>query len=73
MIKYVNEHRNRMMELAEKALEKLAHHEKLCEERLRRLDEKIDAAHKDIASNRNAVFALYPFIVGAVFLADWFK
>ena len=58
---------------AEKALEKLAHHEKLCEERLRRLDEKIDAAHKDIASNRNAVFALYPFIVGAVFLADWFK
>jgi phosphate uptake regulator len=62
-----------MMELAEKALEKLAHHEKLCEERLRRLDEKIDAAHKDIASNRNAVFALYPFIVGAVFLADWFQ
>jgi len=61
------------MELAEKALEKLAHHEKLCEERLRRLDEKVDAAHKDIASNRNAVFALYPFIVGAVFLADWFK
>ena len=61
------------MELAEKALEKLAHHEKLCEERLRRLDEKMDAAHKDIASNRNAVFALYPFIVGAVFLADWFK
>ena len=62
-----------MMELAEKALEKLAHHEKLCEERLRRLDEKVDAALKDIASNRNAVFALYPFIVGAVFLADWFK
>ena len=62
-----------MMELAEKALEKFAHHEKLCEERLRRLDEKVDAAHKDIASNRNAVFALYPFIVGAVFLADWFK
>ena len=62
-----------MMELAEKALEKLAHHERLCEERLRRLDEKMDAAHKDIASNRNAVFALYPFIVGAVFLADWFK
>ena len=61
------------MELAEKAIEKLAHHEKLCEERLRRLDEKIDAAHKDIASNRNAVFALYPFIVGAVFLADWFQ
>ena len=61
------------MELAEKALEKLAHHEIRCEERLRRLDEKIDAAHKDIASNRNAVFALYPFIVGAVFLADWFK
>jgi hypothetical protein len=62
-----------MMELAEKALEKLAHHEKLCEERLRRLDEKMDAAHRDISSNRNAVFALYPFIVGAVFLADWFK
>lgn len=61
------------MELAEQAIEKLAHHEKLCEERLRRLDEKVDAAHKDIASNRNAVFALYPFIVGAVFLADWFK
>jgi len=61
------------MELAEKALEKLAHHEKLCEERLRRLDEKMDAAHRDISSNRNAVFALYPFIVGAVFLADWFK
>ena len=62
-----------MMELAEKALEKLAHHEKLCEERLRRLDEKVDAAHRDISSNRNAVFALYPFIVGAVFLADYFK
>ena len=73
MIKYVIGYRDRMMELAEKALEKLAHHEKLCEERLRRLDEKVDAAHKDIASNRNAVFALYPFIVGAVFLADWFK
>lgn len=59
--------------MQKKLLKKLAHHEKLCEERLRRLDEKIDAAHKDIASNRNAVFALYPFIVGAVFLADWFK
>jgi len=61
------------MELAEKALEKLAHHEKLCEERLKRLDEKVDAAHKDIASNRNAVFALYPFIFGAVVLADYLK
>jgi|TARA_B100002019_G_C20721795_1_gene335153 hypothetical protein len=61
------------MELAEKALEKLAHHEQLCEERLRRLDEKIDAAHKDIATNRTAVFALYPFIFGAVVLADWLK
>jgi len=61
------------MELAEKALEKLAVHERLCEERLRRLDEKMDAAHRDISSNRNAVFALYPFIVGAVFLADYFK
>ena len=61
------------MELAEKALEKLAHHERLCEERLRRLDKKMDAAHRDISSNRNAVFALYPFIVGAVFLADYLK
>ena len=61
------------MDLAQEALNKLAHHEKLCEERLKRLDEKVDAAHKDIASNRTAVFALYPFIVGAVFLADWFK
>ena len=61
------------MDLAEKALEKLAHHEQLCLERLKRLDDKMDAAHKDIASNRNAVFALYPFIVGAVVLADWLK
>lgn len=59
------------MDLAEKALEKLAHHEQLCEERLKRLDEKIDAAHKDIASNRTAVFALYPFIFGAVVFAQW--
>ena len=59
--------------MAEKALEKLAHHERLCEERLRRLDEKVDAAHKDIASNRNAVLALYPFIFGAVVFAQWLK
>lgn len=73
MIKYVNDYGVGYMELAEKALEKLAHHEKLCEERLKRLDEKIDAAHKDIATNRTAVFALYPFIFGAVVLADYLK
>jgi hypothetical protein len=61
------------VDLAQEALNKLAHHEKLCEERLKRLDEKIDAAHKDIASNRNAVFALYPFIFGAVVFAQWLK
>jgi hypothetical protein len=61
------------VDLAQEALNKLAHHEKLCEERLKRLDEKIDAAHKDIASNRNAVFALYPFIFGAVLFAQWLK
>jgi len=61
------------VDLAEKAIEKLANHERLCEERLRRLDEKVDAAHKDIASNRNAVFALYPFIFGAVVFAQWLK
>ncbi len=61
------------MDLAQEALNKLAHHEKLCEERLKRLDEKVDAAHKDIASNRNAVFALYPFIFGAVVFAQWLK
>ena len=62
-----------MMELAEKALEKLANHELLCHERIRRLDEKVEAAHRDISTNRNAVFALYPFIVGAVVLADYLK
>lgn len=61
------------MDLAEKAIQKLAMHERLCEERLRRLDEKMDAAHKDIASNRTAVFALYPFIFGAVVFAQWLK
>jgi hypothetical protein len=61
------------MNIAEEALNKIAHHEQLCEERLKRLDEKIDAAHKDIATNRTAVFALYPFIFGAVVLADWLK
>jgi hypothetical protein len=61
------------VDLAQEALNKLAHHEKLCEERLKRLDEKVDAAHKDIASNRNAVFALYPFIFGAVVFAQWLK
>ena len=62
-----------VVDLTEKALAKLAHHERLCEERLKRLDEKIDAAHKDIASNRTAVFALYPFIFGAVVFAQWLK
>ena len=61
------------MEMAERALEKILQHEELCEERIKRLDEKIDAAHKDIATNRTAVFALYPFIFGAVVLADWVK
>jgi hypothetical protein len=61
------------VDLAEKALEKLAVHEQLCEERLKRLDEKVDAAHRDISSNRNAVFALYPFIFGAVVFAQWLK
>lgn len=61
------------MDLAQEALNKLAHHESLCEERLKRLDEKVDAAHKDIASNRTAVFALYPFIFGAVVFAQWLK
>ena len=61
------------MNIAEEALNKIGHHEKLCEERLKRLDEKIDAAHADIATNRTAVFALYPFIFGAVVLADWLK
>ena len=49
------------MELAEKALEKLAHHEKLCEERLRRLDEKIDAAHKDIMHKPHCCFRSVSF------------
>jgi hypothetical protein len=73
VIKYVIGYRDNMMNLAEEALARLSTHEAKCEERLRRLDEKLDLAHRDISTNRNAVFALYPFIVGAVFLADWFK
>lgn len=58
------------MELAESALEKIAAHEKLCEERIRRLDEKLDAHGKDIAFNRQAVLALYPFILVSIALAE---
>jgi len=61
------------MELAEKAIEKIASHEALCEERIRRIDEKLDSQGKDIAINRQAVLTLYPFILGALAFAEWIK
>ena len=61
------------MELAEKAIEKIASHEALCEERIRRIDEKLDSQGKEISFNRQAVITLYPFILGALAFAEWIK
>ena len=66
------------MNLAEEALSKLATHEAQCEERLKRLDEKIDDTRKDIDEVRkdlkgvsHSVLAIYPFILGAIVVAQW--
>mgnify|MGYP000020366591 FL=1 len=68
------------MNLAEEALTKLATHEAQCEERLKRLDEKIDdtrndidEVRKDVKSVNNTVLAIYPFILGAIVVSQWLK
>ncbi len=61
------------MEIAEQALKKIESHEKLCEERIRRLDEKLDAQGRDILFNRQSVLALYPFIMVSLGLIEFFK
>jgi len=68
------------MNLAEEALAKLAIHEAQCEERLRRLDEKIDDTRHDLGEIREEVksvnrlvLAIYPFILGSIVISEYLR
>lgn len=68
------------MNLAEEALAKLATHEAQCEERLRRLDEKIDDTRHDLGEIREEVkginklvLAIYPFILASIVITEFLR
>ena len=56
------------MTKAEELIARLEGHEKECLVRYDMIQRQLDSAGKDIAVNRQAVFALYPFILGAIVL-----
>ena len=61
------------MTKAEDLLARLEGHEKECLVRYDMIQRQLDAASKDIAVNRQAVFALYPFILGAIVFAEYIR
>lgn len=61
------------MNLAEEAIKRLEIHEAQCAERLLRLTERVDEAHKKIDGVNKAVLAIYPFIMGAILVAEYMR
>ena len=61
------------MTKAEDLLARLEGHEKECLVRYEMIQRQLDAAVKDISVNRQAVFALYPFILGAIVFAEYIR
>ena len=61
------------MSKTEEFLTRLEVHEKECLVRYEMIQRQLDAATKDIASNREAVYALYPFILGALVFAEYVR
>lgn len=61
------------MTTPEELIARLEGHEKECLVRYDMIQRQLDSAAKDIAVNRQAVFALYPFILGAVVLAEYIR
>ena len=61
------------MSRTEELLGRLEGHEKECLVRDEMIQRQLDTATKDIASNRQAVFALYPFILGAIVFAEYIR
>ena len=61
------------MSRTEELLTRLEGHEKECLVRYEMIQRQLDAATKDIASNRQAVYALYPFILGAIVFAEYIR
>lgn len=61
------------MNLAEEAIKRLEIHEAQCAERLLRLTERVDEAHKKIDGMNKAILAIYPFIMGAIIVAEYMR
>lgn len=61
------------MTTPEELITRLEGHEKECLVRYEMIQRQLDSAAKDISVNRQAVFALYPFILGAVVLAEYIR
>ena len=61
------------MSRTEELLARLEGHEKECLVRYEMIQRQLDSATKDIASNRQAVNALYPFILGAIVFAEYIR
>jgi hypothetical protein len=61
------------VDLAEEAIKRLEIHEAQCAERLLRVNQSIDEAHKKIDALSKSVWAIYPFILGCVVIASYIK
>ena len=61
------------MTKTEELIARLEGHEKECLVRYDMIQRQLDSAGKDISVNRQAVFALYPFILGAIVFAEYIR
>ena len=61
------------MTKTEELIARLKGHGKECLVRYDMIQRQLDLAGKDIAVNRQAVFALYPFILGAIVFAEYIR
>lgn len=61
------------MSRTEELLARLEGHEKECLVRYEMIQRQLDTATKDITSNRQAVYALYPFILGALVFVEYIR
>ena len=61
------------MTTPEELITRLEGHEKECLVRYEMIQRQLDSAAKDISVNRQAVFALYPFILGAIVFAEYIR
>ena len=61
------------MSRTEELLARLEGHEQECLVCYEMIKRQLDSATKDIASNRQAVYALYPFILGDIVFAEYIR